>query len=99
MKTTLAIVRVATAMGACAALITGCSSTTTGTPTTAAAGPDSGASVALMDTGPYDTASSKPFGTVGDDVQGGNLLEAHRMANFVVGPWEVDAELKNMPGH
>lgn len=98
MKTTLAIVRVATAMGACAALITGCSSTTTGTPTTAAAGPDSGANVAIMDTGPYDTASSKPFGTAGDDPESGKLLEAHRMADFVVGPWEVDAELNMLPG-
>lgn len=98
MTPTIAVLKVATVMGACAALITGCSSTTPGTPTTATAGPDSGANVALMDTGNYDTASSKPFGTAGDDVQGGNLLEAHRMANFVVGPWEVDAELNKLPG-
>lgn len=51
-----------------------------------------------MDTGTYDTAAGRPYGTAGDDVQAGNLLEAHRMAEFVVGPWEVDAELKNMPG-
>lgn len=98
MTPTIAVLKVATVVGACAALITGCSSTTPGTPTTATAGPDSGANVALMDTGTYDTASSKPFGTVGDDVEGGNLLEAHRMANFVVGPWEVDAELNKLPG-
>ena len=98
MTPAIAVLKVATVVGACAALITGCSSTTPGTPTTATAGPDSGANVALMDTGTYDTASSKPFGTAGDDVEGGNLLEAHRMADFVVGPWEVDAELTKMPG-
>jgi hypothetical protein len=95
---TTAVLKVATAAGACAALITGCSPTTTGTPTTPTAGPDSGANVALMDTGTYDTSSSKPFGTAGDDVDAANVLEAHRMADFVIGPWEVDAEIKNMPG-
>lgn len=98
MKTTAAALRLATSVCACATLITGCSSTTTGTPTMATAGPDSGANVALMDTGPYNTASSKPFGTAGDDVQGANLLEAQRMAEFVIGPWEVDAELARFPG-
>jgi hypothetical protein len=95
---TIAVLKLATVVGACAALITGCSTSTPGTAKTATAGPDSGANVALMDTGTYDTASSRPFGAAGDDVQAGNLLEAHRMAAFVVGPWEVDAELKNMPG-
>lgn len=98
MTTAFAAAKIATAIGTCAALITGCSSTTPGTARTGTAGPDSGATVALMDTGTYDTASSRPFGAAGDDVQGANLLEAHRMADFVVGPWEVDAEVKNMPG-
>lgn len=99
-KKAFAAAKIVTAVGTCAVLITGCSATTTtGTPTTTAtAGPDSGATVALMDTGTYDTASSKPFGAAGDDAEAANLLEAHRMADFVVGPWEVDAELKNMPG-
>ncbi|KRQ20729.1 MULTISPECIES: DUF7373 family lipoprotein [Mycobacteriaceae] len=90
--------KIAAVIGACAALITGCSSATTGTPKTATAGPESGANVALMDTGPYDTASGRPFGSAGDDVDGANLLESQRMAEFVVGPWEVDAELTRMPG-
>lgn len=99
MKTTVAVLKVATAVGACVGLIAGCSSITTpGKPTTAAQAPDSGAIVALMDTGTYDTAASRPFGAAGDDVQAANLLEAQRMADFVLGPWEVDAELKSMPG-
>ncbi|MDF2822653.1 MAG: hypothetical protein K0R68_61 [Mycobacterium sp.] len=51
-----------------------------------------------MDTGTYDTAAGRPFGTAGDDLDGANLLEAQRMADFVIGPWEVDAELTRMPG-
>ena len=98
MKTSRAAAHLATAIAACAALVTSCSTPTQGTPTTATAGPDAGANVALMDTGPYDTASSRPFGSAGDNVDGANLLEAQRMAEFVVGPWEVDAELTRMPG-
>lgn len=98
MKTPHAATPFATALIACAALITSCSTATQGTPTTAAAGPDSGANVALMDTGSYDTAAGRPFGSAGDDIDGANLLEAQRMAEFVVGPWEVDAELTRMPG-
>lgn len=98
MKTSRTAAHIATTLAACAALVTGCSTPTEGTPTTATAGPDSGANVSLMDTGPYDTASSRPFGAAGDNLDGANLLEAQRMAEFVVGPWEVDAELTRMPG-
>ncbi len=90
--------RIAAASAVCAVLASGCTSTTTGTATPAATGVDAGANVALMDTGTYDTASSRPFGSAGDDIDGAKVLEAHRMADFVVAPWEVDAELVNMPG-
>jgi hypothetical protein len=57
-----------------------------------------GAVVALMDTGSYPTAAGHPFGAVGpDDLAGQGLLEAQRMAEFVVGPWEVDAAIRARP--
>ncbi|MFB1298706.1 hypothetical protein ACAG24_024660 [Mycobacterium sp. pW049] len=80
------------------ALLAGCSATTTGTPTTAPQGPDSGAIVALMDSGNYPTAAGKPFGVAGDDIGAGNVLEAHRLAEYTVGPWEIDADVKYLPG-
>ncbi len=53
--------------------------------------PDS-AVVALMDTGKYPTAAGHPVGAAGSHAAGA-LLEAQRMAEFVVGPWEVNAKL------
>lgn len=54
--------------------------------------------VALMDTGAYTVTPSHPFGAVGDNVSSQNLMEAHRIAEFTVGPWEVDDALRAMPG-
>lgn len=74
----------------------GCSSTVSGVAAKAPEQSDSdGVNVALMDTGRYPTRAGHPFGTAGDP-QMGAYLEAVRMAEFVVGPWEVDATLKNM---
>jgi hypothetical protein len=42
-----------------------------------------------LDTGPYPTEPGQPLGVAGDAMRG-VLLEAQRMANYVVGPWEVD---------
>ncbi len=52
-----------------------------------------GAVVALMDTGKYPTTAGHPVGTAGSQAAGA-LLEAQRMAEFVVGPWEVNAKLR-----
>lgn len=46
----------------------------------------------LLDSGNYPTEPSKPMGTGGPD---GSVLEGQRMAEFVVGPWEVDPALLN----
>ncbi|MBV8349820.1 MAG: hypothetical protein JOZ49_20555, partial [Mycolicibacterium sp.] len=60
--------------------------------TAAESGGSDGAVVALMDTGAYATAAGHPFGNAGKDTQGAATLEAHRMAEHVVGPWQVDGE-------
>ena len=53
----------------------------------AAAGPS--IDISKLDVGPYPTQPSQPLGVTGDP-QRGLLVEAQRMANNVVGPWEVD---------
>jgi hypothetical protein len=46
--------------------------------------------ISKLDVGPYPTEPSQPLGVTGDPVRG-VLVEAQRMANNVVGPWEVDS--------
>jgi hypothetical protein len=48
--------------------------------------------VSKLDVGPYPTQPSQPLGVTGDPLRG-VLVEAQRMANNVVGPWEVDSTL------
>lgn len=49
-----------------------------------------GATVALLDTGKYPTTAGHPVGTAGSQATGA-VLEAQRMAEYVVGPWQVNA--------
>ncbi|MCZ8382511.1 hypothetical protein O6P37_26940 [Mycobacterium sp. CPCC 205372] len=70
------------------AMLTGCSATVTGE---AGRDPDAPAWVTL-DAGNYSTAPRPPLGAAGSN---GAIIEAHRMADAVVGPWEVDPTLQN----
>ena len=45
-----------------------------------------------LDVGPYPTEPRPPLGVTGNPRMG-VAVEAQRMANNVVGPWEVDSEL------
>ncbi|MGV0871397.1 DUF7373 family lipoprotein [Mycolicibacterium sp. XJ879] len=76
---------------AIAMLSAACSSTVAGTPVRA-----TGAHGALdfdrLDVGPYPTEPSRPLGVAGDPLRG-MVIEAQRMANHVIGPWEVDPAL------
>ena len=49
-----------------------------------------GAVVAVLDTGKYPTTAGHPVGTAGSQATGA-VLEAQRMAEYVVGPWQVGA--------
>ncbi len=77
-------------------MLAGCTSTVRGVGVMAAlpAGGD-GANVALMDTGRYPTTAGHPLGTAGSAAVGA-VLEAQRMAEFVVGPWEINAKLRRL---
>ena len=83
----------------CAVGVVGCSSATSGVAVKASDSPDSdGAVVALLNTGAYATAAGHPYGVVGNDVQGQRVLEAQRIAEYTVGPWEADEALRLFPG-
>ncbi|BBY81074.1 hypothetical protein H7I53_04480 [Mycolicibacterium pulveris] len=73
-----------------------CSTTVAGTPVKA-----TGAQGALdfdqLDVGPFPTTPSKPLGVAGDPLRG-MVIEAQRMANHVIGPWEVDPALTDWFG-
>lgn len=83
-------IRLAAAAGAIT--LTGCTSTIAGVAVTASVPADSnGAVVALMDTGSYRTVPYPPFGAAGN---AGPIVEAARMAAYVVGPWRVNQSLQ-----
>ncbi|MCV7398570.1 hypothetical protein H7K24_00145 [Mycobacterium fragae] len=77
-----------------ATALLGCTSTVNGVAVMATQPADAdGVVVALLDTGKYPTTASHPVGTAGSESSGA-LLEAQRMAEYVVGPWEVNAKLR-----
>lgn len=76
---------------AVAMLSAACSSTVAGTPVKAT-GAQGAIDFDRLDVGPYPTEPSAPLGVAGDPRRG-VVIEAQRMANNVIGPWEVDPAL------
>src|ERR1700722_8583995 len=71
----------------------GCAPGVHGTAVKAPGGPAPGAvDISLLATGNFPTKPGPPLGNAGSAANGA-LIEARRMANNVVGPWEVDPEL------
>ena len=74
-------------------LIGACTSNVGGSPVKAEGGPPQGAiDVDKLDVGPYPTEPRPPLDVAGNPTLG-VAIEAQRMANNVIGPWEVDSEL------
>ena len=82
----IAFVSVAVLSAACSTTVDGSAVKESG----AAPGPT--VDVSKLDVGPYPTQPGQPMGVTGDPLRG-VLVEAQRMANNVVGPWEVDSTL------
>ena len=82
----IALVSVALLSAACSTAVDGSAVKESG----AAPGPT--VDISKLDVGPYPTQPSQPLGVTGDPLRG-VLVEAQRMANNVVGPWEVDSTL------
>ena len=67
-----------------------CSSTVDGSAVkSSGAAPGPTIDISKLDVGPYPTQPSQPLGVTGDPARG-VFVESQRMANNVVGPWEVD---------
>lgn len=82
----IAIVTVALLSAACSSTVSGSAVKSSG----AAAGPT--IDISKLDVGPYPTQPSQPLGVAGDAARG-LFVESQRMANNVIGPWEVDPAL------
>jgi hypothetical protein len=87
----IALVSVALLSAACATEVEGSAVKESG----AKSGPT--VDVSKLDVGPYPTQPSQPLGTTGDPSRG-VLVEAQRMANNVIGPWEADAAVTKLFG-
>ncbi|HEX7824652.1 MAG TPA: hypothetical protein VF477_07125, partial [Mycobacterium sp.] len=75
------------------ALVAGCTTVVDGSAVKTAGGPPAGTvDVALLDPGNYPTKPKPPMGVAPNPVTG-SLLDAQRMADFALGPWEVDPTL------
>lgn len=78
---------------AAALIATACTSVVDGAAHRSEGGPPPGTvDVSLLDTGNYPTRPAPPLGAAGTPEKG-RLVEGARMAEYVVGPWEVDAAL------
>ena len=82
----IALVSVVVLSAACSTTVDGSAVRESGT----APGPT--VDISKLDVGPYPTQPGQPMGVTGDPLRG-VLVEAQRMANNVVGPWEVDSTL------
>ena len=80
----IALVSVALLSAACSTAVDGSAVKESGAP------PAPTIDISKLDVGPYPTKPSQPLGVTGDPLRG-VLVEAQRMANNVVGPWEVDS--------
>jgi hypothetical protein len=82
----IAFVSVALLSAACSTAVEGSAVKESG----AATGPT--VEISKLDVGPYPTQPGQPLGVTGDPLRG-VLVEAQRMANNVVGPWEADSTM------
>ncbi|GAB7067019.1 hypothetical protein H7J06_20835 [Mycobacterium hodleri] len=89
------------AVGVCALMAVGCGGSGGGTqpaaapspsPTSSSAAPRPVISPSLLDVGRYPTAPRPPLGLAGNPAVGA-VSDAQHMADFVVGPWQVDDKL------
>ncbi|SEH55946.1 hypothetical protein SAMN04489835_1424 [Mycolicibacterium rutilum] len=85
-------------ISAVALLTAACGSTVEGTAVKGTGGPSAPAlNFDQLDPGRYPTEPREPLGAAGDPRRG-VIIEAQRMANHVIGPWEVDPALSGWFG-
>ena len=78
-------------------MVAGCTTVVAGLPLTVGKVPHKGPQLvvdpSLLDGGPYPVKPQPALGTAGTPLRGA-MVDAQRMANYVLGPWEVDLALK-----
>jgi hypothetical protein len=79
----IAVLSVALLSAACSSTVGGSAQKQAGPP------PAPTVDISTLDVGPYPTKPAPPMGTAGDPVRGA-VAESQRMADNVIGPWEVD---------
>jgi hypothetical protein len=87
------MMRCTSLLAVAAVMLAGCTTTVDGSAVRAAGGPPPGAvDITLLDPGNYSTKPLAPMGAAGTPAAGA-VLDAQRMADVVVGPWEIDPAL------
>ncbi|BBX87518.1 DUF7373 family lipoprotein [Mycolicibacterium aubagnense] len=89
----MGIRKLALVVATCLCAVTACSTTTTGTARFGGSLSDPEPDVSQLRTGNYQIKPSTPFFSAGDDPITQSLVESIRLAEFVVGPWEVDSSV------
>ncbi len=79
------------AVGMC--VLTACSTTTTGTARFGGSLSDPEPDVSQLRTGNYQIKPSTPFFSAGPNPLTQSIIESTRMAEYVVGPWEIDSSV------
>lgn len=82
----------AAVIAALAAALVGCGSTTSGVAVPTPEPSATAVNLSLLDPGRYPTTPQAPLGNAGSE-HAGRLVEGRRMAGYVVGPWQADADL------
>jgi hypothetical protein len=83
---------VSAVLSALLAIVIGCSSTTSGVGVKTPVSSTSPVNASMLDPGRFPTTPQPQAGAAGSD-QAGRLAEGHRMANYTIGPWQVDPAL------
>lgn len=85
------------ALTAVVSMVAGCTTVVAGVPITAGKGPPKGPQLVvdptLLDVGSYPVEPQPALGSAGTPARGA-MVDAQRMANYVLGPWELDPALK-----
>lgn len=88
--------RCAASLTAAALMVAGCTSVISGDPHRVAGGPPPGTvDIALLDVGNFPVAPRPPLGTATKPAIG-SRLDAIRMADYVIGPWQVDPAITSL---
>ncbi|OKH84149.1 hypothetical protein EB75_06610 [Mycobacterium sp. ST-F2] len=77
-------------------VVTACSTTTSGTARFGGSLSDPEPDVSQLRTGNYQIKPSTPFFSAGPNPSTQSIVESTRLAEFVVGPWEVDSSVTTL---